>query len=267
MDLLQLLVLAVIQGLTEFLPVSSSGHLILPAALLGWTDQGLAFDVAVHFGSLLAVMLYFRRDIVVMLTAWLSSLRGEQSEDGRLAWWVIIATVPAVVAGFLFDDFIEQNLRNAWVLASTTLVFGILLGFAQRFSVTARQCRDLTLAMVLVIGFAQALALIPGTSRSGITITAAAFLGLSLVEASRFSFLLSIPVIAGAALLKTVDLVIAESVVDWLSLLAATALSGLTAFLCIGWFMRWVERIGLLPFAIYRVILAGIIFAVAAQQL
>lgn len=267
MELLQLLVLAVVQGLTEFLPVSSSGHLILPAALLGWPDQGLAFDVAVHFGSLLAVLLYFRRDIGSLLLAWLSSLRGAQSDDGRLAWWVIVATVPAVVAGFVFDDFIETHLRNAWVLGTTTLIFGIFLGVAQRFSISAKQCRDLTLTMVLIIGFAQALALIPGTSRSGITITAAAFLGLSLVEASRFSFLLSIPVIAGAALLKTIDLLGADAVVDWLSLLAATSLSGVTAFLCIGWFMRWVERIGLMPFAVYRVLLAAAIFAVAAQQL
>ncbi len=263
---MQVLILAVIQGVTEFLPVSSSGHLILPATLLGWQDQGLAFDVAVHFGSLLAVLLYFRRDVQTMLVAWIASLKGRQSDDGRLAWWVIIATLPAVVAGFVLNDFIEANLRSAWVLGSTTLVFGILLGFAQRFSVSARQCRDLTLAMVLVIGFAQALALVPGTSRSGITITAAAFLGLSLVEASRFSFLLSIPVIAGAALLKTLDLISAESVVDWLSLALAAGFSGLTAFLCIGWFMRWVEKIGLLPFAIYRVVLATVIFAVAAQQ-
>lgn len=267
MDLLQVLVLAVIQGLTEFLPISSSGHLILPSALLGWPDQGLAFDVAVHFGSLLAVMLYFRRDIATMFLAWFQSFGGHQSDDGRLAWWVIIATVPAVVAGFALNDFIEHNLRNAWVLGSATLVFGILLAFAQRFSVTARQCRDLTLAMVLIIGFAQALALVPGTSRSGITITAAAFLGLSLTEASRFSFLLSIPVIAGAALLKTMDLLSDSSAVDWLELLMAAALSGLTAFVCIGWFMRWVERIGLLPFAVYRVVLASVIFAVAYQQL
>lgn len=267
MDLEQQLILALVQGLTEFLPVSSSGHLILPATLLGWQDQGLAFDVAVHFGSLLAVLLYFRRDIVTLLLAWLSSLRGQASDDGRLAWWVIVATLPAVVAGFLFNDFIETNLRNAWVLGTTTLVFGILLGLAQKFSVSAKQCRDLTLTMVLIIGFAQALALVPGTSRSGITITAAAFLGLSLVEASRFSFLLSIPVIAGAALLKTLDLIGDETAVDWLGLSLATGLSGITAFACIGWFMRWVERIGLIPFAVYRVILAAVIFAVAAGQL
>ncbi len=267
MDFLQLMVLAIIQGVTEFLPVSSSGHLILPSALLGWSDQGLAFDVAVHFGSLLAVLLYFRRDIGAMVVAWFASLRGQQSDDGRLAWWVIVATIPAVVAGLILNDFIEENLRNAWVLGSTTLIFGILLGFAQRFSVSARQCRDLTLAMVLIIGFAQAVALIPGTSRSGITITAAAFLGLSLVEASRFSFLLSVPVITGAALLKTVELLGADTAVDWMTLIVAAGLSGVTAFLCIGLFMRWVERIGLMPFAVYRVVLAALIFAVASQQI
>ncbi|MBB3046016.1 undecaprenyl-diphosphatase [Litorivivens lipolytica] len=267
MDLLQALILAVVQGLTEFLPVSSSGHLVLPAALLGWQDQGLAFDVAVHFGSLLAVVLYFRKDIVELLMAWLKSLGSRQATDNsRLAWWVIVGTLPAVILGLLLDDLIEVHLRTAWVLGTTTLVFGILLGFAQRFAADKR-CRDLTLAMVLIIGFAQALALVPGTSRSGITITAAAFLGLSLVEASRFSFLLSIPVISGAALLKSLDLFGAGNAIDWAVLLSAMALSGVTAFLCIGWFMRWVERIGLVPFAVYRVLLAAAIFATAYSQL
>lgn len=266
MDMMQAWVLAIIQGLTEFLPISSSGHLVLPAALLGWTDQGLAFDVAVHFGSLLAVILYFRRDVAELLGGFFLSLTGRQADDNsRLAWWVLIATLPAVVLGFLFDDFIESHLRTAWVLGITTLVFGILLGFAQGFA-RDKTCRDITLMMVLVIGFAQALALVPGTSRSGITITAAAFLGMSLIEASRFSFLLSMPVIAGAALLKSIDLVSAGDSVDWLVLVSAMALSGFTAFFCIGWFMRWVERIGLVPFAIYRVVLAAAIFAIAYAQ-
>ncbi len=266
MDLIQALILAIVQGLTEFLPVSSSGHLVLPAALLGWKDQGLAFDVAVHFGSLLAVVVYFRRDILSLFAAWCASLaKREASDDSRLAWWVVVGTLPAIVLGFLFDDFIEAHLRTAWVLGATTLVFGLLLAFAQRFAAD-KSCRDLTLMMVLIIGFAQALALIPGTSRSGITITAAAFLGLSLFEASRFSFLLSIPVISGAALLKSLDLFGAEAAIDWMVLVSAMALSGITAFLCIGWFMRWVERIGLVPFALYRVVLAMAIFATAYWQ-
>lgn len=264
MDMMQALVLALIQGLTEFLPISSSGHLILPSVLLGWDDQGLAFDVAVHFGTLLAVLLYFRRDIAAMATAWsVSLLRRQHSDDSRLAWWVILATLPAVVAGFLLEDWIEAHLRTASVLAASTLVFGIFLGVSQYFSHRARQCRDLTLWMVLIIGFAQALALIPGTSRSGITITAAAFLGLSLVEASRFSFLLSIPVIAGASLLKTVDLVTGSISLDLSLLVLAMSVSAITAFFCIGWFMHWVERIGLMPFAVYRVLLAGVIFIAA----
>lgn len=264
MDMMQALVLALIQGLTEFLPISSSGHLILPSVLLGWDDQGLAFDVAVHFGTLLAVLLYFRRDIAAMAAAWsVSVLHRQHSDDSRLAWWVILATLPAVVAGFLLDEWIEAHLRTATVLASSTLVFGIILGVSQYFSHRARQCRDLTLWMVLIIGFAQALALIPGTSRSGITITAAAFLGLSLVEASRFSFLLSIPVIAGASLLKTVDLVTGSIRLDLPLLVLAMSVSSITAFFCIGWFMHWVERIGLMPFAVYRVLLAGVIFTVA----
>ncbi|WP_372778065.1 undecaprenyl-diphosphate phosphatase [Litorivivens sp.] len=267
MDVVQALILAVIQGLTEFLPVSSSGHLVLPAALLGWDDQGLAFDVAVHFGSLLAVVVFFRNDIASLLQAWLKSLLSRQgTDDSRLAWWVIVGTLPAVVLGLVFDDVIEAHLRTAWVLGTTTLVFGLLLAVAQGFAADKR-CRDLTLMMVLVIGFAQALALVPGTSRSGITITAAVFLGMSLIEASRFSFLLSIPVISGAALLKSLDLISAGDAVDWAVLFGAMAVSGLTAFLCIGWFMRWVERIGLVPFAVYRVVLAAAIFATAYWQM
>ena len=173
MDALQAVILAAIQGLTEFLPISSSGHLVLPQTLLGWEDQGLAFDVAVHVGSLLAVLAYFYRDVINLLGAWGNSLlTRQQSDDSRLAWMVIVATLPAVVAGLLLNDVIEQHLRGGLVLATTTLVFGVVLGVVDRYSSHRRHLVDVGLRIALVVGFAQALALIPGTSRSGISASA-----------------------------------------------------------------------------------------------
>ncbi|MDX1443800.1 MAG: undecaprenyl-diphosphate phosphatase, partial [Gammaproteobacteria bacterium] len=179
MDFLQTIILAIIQGLTEFLPISSSAHLILVPVLTGWSDQGLAFDVAVHVGSLAAVMLYFRRDIVNVTVAGLRSLKTRRVEgDARLAWAIVLGTIPVGLAGLLFADFIEANLRSALVIATTTIVFGLLLWVADRHGATGRNEHQLRWVDILVIGVAQALALIPGTSRSGITMTAGLLMGL-----------------------------------------------------------------------------------------
>lgn len=262
MDAIQAVVLAAIQGLTEFLPISSSGHLVLPQTLLGWSDQGLAFDVAVHVGSLLAVLVYFRDDVKALLAAWLGSLRGSApSQDSRLAWYVIVATIPAVIAGLIFNDFIEMNLRGGYVLAAATFFWGIVLGAADRYSSHRRQLGDIGLRIALFIGVAQALALVPGTSRSGITITAALMMGLSRSDAARFSFLLSMPIIAAAGSYKLLELLQDNHPVPWFYLFLGLVVSAVTAYLCIRVFMHWVERIGMMPFAIYRVILAGVIVA------
>jgi undecaprenyl-diphosphatase len=258
MDWLHVVVLAIIQGITEFLPISSSGHLVLPAQLLGWPDQGLAFDVAVHVGSLLAVLWYFRHDVAKMISAWFLSVAGrEQSGDSRLAWNVIIGTLPVGVIGLLCNDIVEQHLRGIGVIATSTIVFGVLLGLADRNVGPRREILDIGWRIALVIGFAQALALIPGTSRSGITITAALFLGLTRDGAARFSFLLSIPAILAAGGLKTVELLEIGASVPWLQILAGTGLSAVTAYLCIYWFMLLLDRIGMMPFVIYRLILGG----------
>lgn len=263
MDLVQAIILAAIQGLTEFLPISSSGHLVLPQTLLGWQDQGLAFDVAVHVGSLLAVLLYFRRDVVVLLSAWGQSVVARQhSADSRLAWMVIVATLPAVIAGLLFNDIIEQQLRGGLVLATTTLVFGVLLGLVDHYASRRRSMADIGLRIALIIGLAQALALVPGTSRSGITMTAALMLGLGRSDAARFSFLLSMPIIAAAGGYKLLELLQYGSDVAWQLLVIGAAVSALTAYACISVFMNWVEKVGMMPFAIYRVVLALIIYAV-----
>ena len=260
MDWLQTVFLALLQGLTEFLPISSSAHLILPAQLFGWVDQGLAFDVAVHVGTLTAVVLYFRQDVRNMLMAWVVSVtRGEHSHDSRLAWYVVLGTTPVGLAGLIFSDFIEANLRSTLVIAITTLFFGVGLWLAEKRFEHRRDIHSLKVRDVLCIGVAQALALIPGTSRSGVTMMMAMMLGMTRTAAARFSFLLSIPVIMLAGSLKVLDLVQSDLPVQWGHLLVGTLLAFISAYLCIGWFLRMLEKIGLLPFVIYRLFLGVIL--------
>lgn len=264
MDPMQAIILALIQGLTEFLPISSSGHLILPQTLLGWQDQGLAFDVAVHIGSLVAVLSYFRRDVLSLLSGWSSSvIQRREVGESRLAWLVILATIPAVLAGLLFNDVIEQHFRSAAVLATTTLVFGLLLGLGDYTRRENRRLSDIGIGIALLIGLAQAIALVPGTSRSGITITAALLLGLGRADAARFSFLLSMPIIAAAGCYKLLELLQSSAPVEWGNLALGFAVSALSAYLCITAFMQWIERVGMMPFVIYRIILAAVIVMVA----
>ena len=263
MDNLQVLILAVIQGLTEFLPISSSAHLVLLPRMLGWSDQGLVFDVAVHFGSLLAVLYYFRHEVWRMLCAWLRSLGGgDADQDSLLAWWIIIGTLPVIAVGFLFQSGIEDNLRAPWIVASASIFFGILLWVADRGTGRTRDEYDLKLKDVLIIGCSQVLALIPGTSRSGITITLGLFLGLKRKAAARFSFLLAIPVIFGSGVLQAVRMFTETSPIGWSELLLGILLSALSAGLCIHYFLRLVENTGMLPFVIYRVLLGLVILLV-----
>ena len=260
-DWYQALILAILQGLTEFLPISSSAHLVLPSQLLGWPDQGLAFDVAVHVGTLAAVVFYYRRDLVQMLRAWLGSLTGGPSnEDSRMVGYLVLATVPAGAVGLAGGGFIEGELRNLLVIATTTLVFGVLLGYADR--VVSREPGNavLTMPLALMIGLAQGLAPVPGVSRSGITITAGLLLGLSRQAAARFSFLLSIPVISSAGALKTWELASSQQPVEWGLLLLGVVVSAVTAYLCIALFLRLLDRIGLMPFVYYRVLLALLLY-------
>jgi len=260
MDLVQILILAIVQGLTEFLPISSSAHLILVPLVLKWPDQGLVFDVAVHLGSLIAVLVYFRREVIAMLLAWSKSLAGGASNnDSRLAWWVILGTIPAVLAGFLLKGIVETELRSAWVIATTTIVFGLLLWVADMGKSKSRKESQLKLSDVVVIGCFQALALIPGTSRSGITMTAGLLLGLTRRAAARFSFLLSIPIIFASATLQTLELLQASQVIDWLALFLALGLSALSAGICIHLFLGLIEKIGMLPFVIYRLLLGALL--------
>lgn len=259
MDAIQTVVLALVQGLTEFLPISSSAHLILVPFVFGWDDQGLAFDVAVHVGSLLAVVTYFSRDLAAMLRAWFGNLAGGiATPDSRLAWAVIIGTVPVVVIGPLVNVVADQ-LRDPVIIAAATGFFALVLWWADGYARADYDEYGLSWRQVLIIGFAQVLALIPGTSRSGITITAGLALGLSRRAAARFSFLLSIPVILAAGSLKSYELVTLQDPTPWGAVLLGVLVSGLAAYTCIHWFLRLVERVGMLPFVVYRILLAGVL--------
>lgn len=261
-DSVQAVLLALVQGLTEFLPISSSAHLILPAQLLGWPDQGLAFDVAVHVGTLLAIVWYFRQEVVDLSSAWFSSVfKRQHSEDSKLAWLLILATIPAGLSGILFNDFIEANLRSTAVIAFTTIFFGLVLWLADKRGSRQLNLSSLGVKQALIIGCSQALALIPGTSRSGITMTAALLLGFGRDAAARFSFLMSIPLIAAAGLLKTKELVESGSDNDWAMVALGTAVAFVSAYACIHLFLQFLERIGFTPFVIYRLLLGLILIA------
>ena len=254
MSLEQLIVLASVQGLTEFLPVSSSGHLVLTSRLLGWPDQGLEIDIAVHAGTLFAVIVYLRRDLARLV---LGLGRSGRRSTRPLAGMLIVATVPVGIAGFALHRIGAPGLRDPAVIAWATLVFGLALWGADRFAMTVRRLEHMTWKSALVIGLAQTLALIPGTSRAGITMTAARALGFERREAARFSLLLSIPAIAAAALLAFLDLTTRGDTLLTRDAALAAALAFAVALGAIRAMMAWLERSGFAPFAVYRLVLGG----------
>lgn len=252
MELIQLLVLALVQGITEFLPISSSAHLVLVPVLGGWEDQGTQVDVATHLGTLLAVLIYFRRDGVRMAAEALRSSGGGEGEGLLLK--IAVATVPVVVAGLLLRDLVGTELRSVAVVAWTTLGFGLLLYWADRRH-GERELRAMSLGDAAVVGLSQMLALIPGVSRAGITMTAARFLGYSRAESARFSLLLSVPTILAASGLIGFELYRAGMLELTFDLLSAAGLAFLAALLAISGMMSWLRSASFTPFVIYRVLL------------
>ena len=258
MTTLQSIVLGLVQGLSEFLPISSSGHLILVPLVTGWADQGLTFDVAVHIGSLGAVLLYFRKDLYEMIRgAFDWSAPGVLSHPGRhLIALIAVGTVPIIFGGIAIKMLIgTENLRNAYVVGCTSIFFGSALYFADRFGARERNVAQMGFKDALIIGCAQVLALIPGTSRSGVTMTAARLLGLHRAEAARFSFLLSIPAILAAGSLVTLEVMSGGG-----EPLDSTAILGLiaafiSAWAAIAFLMQWLRQESFTPFVIYRLIL------------
>lgn len=297
MTTLQTIILALIQGLTEFLPVSSSAHLILPSQFISdWPDQGIAFDIAVHVGSLLAVVIYFRKSLWLMTedSMKFAFRKGPFTRAAELLFYVIAATVPVGLVGLACKNLVETYLRSPLVIAGSTIVFGLLLWAAQVYSdrfwkknplpevsrqekdngtsalsseiTGAAASREINLFRAVLIGCSQAIALIPGTSRSGITMTAGYFLKLSPKAAAEFSFLMSIPVIILSALIKTKDIIANHENVDLWSIGLGTVISFVVAYLVIKLFLDFINRVGLLPYVIYRVILGIVLFWVFWPQ-
>jgi undecaprenyl-diphosphatase len=265
MESIQVIVLAIVQGITEFLPISSSGHLILVPRFLDWPDQGLAFDAAIHIGTLAAIVVYFRVQLMHMASAWLRSLtHRELSADARLGWGVLWGTIPVGLVGLLFNEYIETHFRSPMLVATTLSLYGILLWLADKLGRRVRDEYTVNWRDVLLIGIAQALALVPGTSRSGITMTAGLALGLTREAAARFSFLLAVPGTALAALLECWKMYHAAVPVDWSSVFLGIALAVASGLLCIHFLLRFIQRIGMLPFTLYRLLLAGFIIYVFA---
>jgi undecaprenyl-diphosphatase len=236
--------------------------LVLVPHFFGWRDQGLAFDVAVHVGTLFAVVTYFRRELLAMIRAWFGSLAGRGvTQDARLAWCVVLGTIPVGLVGFAFGDLIEENLRNPVSVAIALAFFGVLMWLADRFGRRERDEYSVRWQDALLIGCAQALALMPGTSRSGVTMTMARTLGLTREGAARFSFLLAVPGIGMAGGYELLKLLSADGQsTNWSVISLGVAVAAVTGYLCIAWLLRVINRIGLAPFAIYRFAIAGLIF-------
>lgn len=263
MTLLHIVVLAIVQGITEFLPISSSAHLILVPHVFGWPDQGLLMDVAVHVGTLFAVMVYFWRDVRCMLVGVRKLALQQWDFDSKLVVLVGIGTIPIVIAGFILNEIYPAGLRGLELIAWANIGFGVLLWISDRYMPRSRAMDGLGLRDAIIIGLFQVLALIPGTSRSGITMTAARFLGFDRVDGARFSLLLSIPTILAAGTLAGLKLFEAGDAALTTQALAAAALAFLSALVAIAAMMAWLKHAGFGPFVVYRLILGVILLLVA----
>jgi undecaprenyl-diphosphatase len=262
-DLLKAVVLGLIQGLTEFLPISSSAHLRIYPELFGWGDPGAAFTAVIQIGTELAVLIYFRQDIWRISSTWLRSLvkpeyRGHR--DARMGWFIIIGSLPIVVLGVLLKDLIEQDFRSLWIIATTLVVFGVVLGIADRVGRTDKQVTDITLRDAVLMGLAQACALVPGVSRSGATLSMGRFLGYDREAATRYAFLLAIPAVVGAGLFELKEIPHGDNSYGWAPTITATVISFVVGYAAIAWLLRYVSTKSYTPFVLYRVALGVAVF-------
>jgi undecaprenyl-diphosphatase len=263
MEWLHIIVLSLVQGITEFLPISSSAHLILTPHILHWIDQGPDFDVAVHVGTLIAVITYFRSELMHMFAACISAHHPDtDNKDAVLALKIVLATIPAIIIGSVFHDFIAMQLRSPYVIIATTIGFGLLLLAANHERKQATDEYGITYLIAILIGVAQTLAFIPGTSRSGITMTAAVMLGMTKAGAARFSFLLSIPIILASGLYNSWLLIQSGQPVSWSSLLLGVLFSAISAFVCIHWFLGFIQKFSFTPFVVYRLLLGAVLLMI-----
>ncbi|AIY17478.1 undecaprenyl-diphosphate phosphatase [Pimelobacter simplex] len=265
-DFLQAVFLGVLQGLTEFLPISSSAHLRIFPELFGWGDPGAAFTAVIQIGTELAVLVYFRKDIWRIARAWVLSLvkpeyRG--SLDARMGWYIIVGSMPIVILGILLKDVIEKDFRNLWIIGCTLIVMGLVLGLADRIGRNERAIKQMTLRDAALMGGAQALALVPGVSRSGATLSMGRFLGYEREAATRFAFLLAIPAVVGAGLFELKEIANVgtahpgEADYGWGPTITATIVSFVVGYAAIAWLLKWVSTRSYTPFVLYRVVLGA----------
>jgi undecaprenyl-diphosphatase len=266
MSWFEAIVLGLIQGLTEFLPISSTAHLFIFAQFFGWNDPGAAFTAVSQIGTEIAVLIYFRHDLARIITAWFRSFRDARLRstlDARMGWYVIVGTIPIGVFGLVFASFIETAARNLWLVAVVLIVFGIVLGLADRYGAKTKEVDNLTIRDAIVFGLGQALALIPGVSRSGATISTGLALGYSRYAATRYSFLLAIPAVFASGLYEATKIG-DDPNVQWGQTLLGTAVALVVGYFVIAWLLRWVTTRTYMPFVIYRVILGGVLIVLLA---
>lgn len=267
MGIFEAILLGIIQGLTEFLPVSSSAHLRIASELMGIGDAGAAFTAITQLGTETAVVVFFWRDIVRIIGRWFKSLSGSVSRrdpDALLGWWIILGSVPIVIGGLLFEDAIDHTLRSLWFVAIALIVFGLLLGWADRVGKQELQLKQMGWKHALAYGFAQALALIPGVSRSGGTITAGRLMGYTREQAARYSFLLAIPAVFGSGGYKLAKAIGDPSTTPMAETLVATGVAFVIALLVIGLFMKYISKGSFMPFVVYRVVLGTVLLVLLA---
>jgi undecaprenyl-diphosphatase len=265
---LEAIVLGIAQGLTEFLPVSSTAHLRIVPAFAGWEDPGALFTAVVQLGTMLAVVIYFWRDLVRIVRAWLSSLRNPELRstlDARMGWYVIVATIPIGIFGLAFRNQIEDGARNLYLIGIVLIALGLVLLLAEHVGRRVRELEDVGMRDALWIGFAQALALVPGTSRSGATITAALFLDMKREAAARFSFLLSIPAVVLSGLFGLVELVRGDEGTSFSSLAIATLFAFFLGYVSIAFLLRYLAHHSTLVFVVYRVVVGSLVIGLAAS--
>ena len=263
---LEAVILGVVQGLTEFLPISSSAHVLIVSQLFGWGDPGAAFTAVTQIGTEIAVLIYFRRDLARILSTWFVSLRRPEvrgSIDARMGWYVIIGTLPIAILGFTFAPVIETAARNLWLVATVLIVFGIVLGLVDRWGARTKALEALNAKDGLLFGFGQALALIPGVSRSGATISVGLAMGYSRSAATRYAFLLAIPAVLASGLYEATKIG-SDVNVQWGQTILATIIALTIGYLVIAWLIRWVSTHSFLPFVIYRVVLGSVLLVLLA---
>ncbi len=266
MDLIQSIVLGIVQGLTEFLPISSSAHLRIVPAFLGWEDPGAAFTAVCQLGTEAAVLIYFRRELWAIVTKWLRAPRRFEDPDVRLGWFLIIATIPIGILGFLFRDQIETGARNLWLIGTVLIVFALVLGYADRAGRHERDIEQLSPRDGVLIGLAQSLSLIPGVSRSGATMSAGLLLGLERPAAARFAFLLAVPAVVASGLFELKDVIAGDehSTTPIGYVLVATVVAFIVGYAAIAWFLRYLAHHSVMVFVIYRLLLGSAVLLLVA---